>query len=145
VANDETERLLNEIGQLLAEDTKYPLDGTLLHAEVSSGMVGPSIFKNRGNHILYRRPDLDRLGDALLDLWHAQAPGRRWAEMEYLVRDGRFETSFIYPDEIDYEVEPMDRRKLIVSRYFGEKPIIYPPWPPDDGLGIDDNMDIYKV
>lgn len=46
VSNDETERLLVEIGRLLARDTEYPLDGTLLHAEIGQNFVGPSIFKN---------------------------------------------------------------------------------------------------
>jgi len=60
--------LLAEIGDLLAEDIDYPLDGTLLFARVDHGFVNPSIFKNLGNQILYRWPDLNRLGGALLDL-----------------------------------------------------------------------------
>jgi hypothetical protein len=28
----------------------------------------------------------------------------------------------------------LDRRDRIVWRHFGKKPIVYPPWPPDDGL-----------
>lgn len=129
--SDETERLLNKIGELLAEDTEYPLDGTLLHAELDRNFVAPSIFKDRGNHILYRDPDLDRLGDALLDLWEADAPANRWAEIEYVIRDGKFDVAFTYPEEIDPEEEPLDRRKRIVARHFGAKPILYPP-PPDD-------------
>lgn len=132
--NDETERLLIQIGHLLAEDREYPLDGTLLYAELDRNFVAPSIFKNLGNQILYRRPDLDRLGDALLDLWEAQDSDDRWAEIEYVVRDGRFEATYTYPDAIDPEEDPMERRDQSVRRHFGEKPIIYPPWPPDDEL-----------
>ncbi|OYW22298.1 MULTISPECIES: hypothetical protein [unclassified Sphingomonas] len=124
--NDEVEKILNEIGQILSEDKAYPLDNTLLFARLDYGMVGPSIFKNLGNHILYRSPDLDTLGYALLDLWEEQPEGRRWAEMEYLIKDGKFEAVFVYPDELDPEEEPMDRRTRIVRRYFGDKPIVYP-------------------
>lgn len=130
--SDETERLLNRIGELLAEDAEYPLDETLLHAVLDRNMVGPSIFKDRGNHVLYRSPDLNRLGDALLDLWDAEAPDKRWAEIEYLIRDGKFEVAFVYPDEIDPTEEPLERRDRIVARYFGAKPIIYPQ-PEKDG------------
>ena len=138
MANSETERLLNKIGELLAEDTAYPLDGTLLYAELDRNMVAPSIFKNLGNQILYRRPDLDRLGDALLALWEAQDSNDRWAEIEYLVRDGRFHVIYTYPDEIDPDEEPLDRRTRIVRAHFGDKPIVYPPWPPpDDGADYD--------
>jgi hypothetical protein len=132
VPTDKTERLLNKIGELLAEDIDYPIEGTLLYARLARYMVGPSIFKDRGNHILYRDPDLDRLGDALLDLWEAEAPNHRWAEVEYVVRGGKFEVAFTYPEEIDPDEEPMDRRKRIVARHFGDKPIVYPPPPHDD-------------
>ncbi|WP_253190341.1 hypothetical protein [Sphingomonas sp. LM7] len=131
-----TEELLDLIGQLLAEDTEYPLEGTLLHAEVERASVGPSIFKNLGNHILYRDPDLDRLGDALLDLWYAQEGEKRWAEIEYIVRNGRFEATFVYPEEIDPDEEPLDRRTRIVARYFGDKPIVYPPWEEHDSFQL---------
>lgn len=130
--SDRSEELLNLIGKLLAEDTEYPLDGTLLHAEVGRGYVSPSIFKDRGNHILYRDPDLDRLGDALLDLWDTQQGKYRWAELEYFIRNGRFDLIFIYPEEIDSTEEPLDRRRRIVEQYFGEKPIVYPQ--PDDDV-----------
>lgn len=133
VADDETDRLLNEIGQLLAQDREYPLDGTLLHAELDRNMVGPSIFKELGNQILYRRPDLDRLGNALLDLWEAQDTDDRWAEIEYLVRDGKFDVTYTYPDEIDPDEDSTERRDRVVRRHFGNKPIVYPPWPPEDG------------
>ena len=130
--SNEFEQRLNEIGQLLAEDTEYPLDGTLLYAIVDRTMVGPSIFKDRGSHILYRWPDLNRLSRALLDLWNVERPDKPWAEIEYVIRNGRFDVSFTYPEELDPNEDPGDRRDRIVKKHFGEKPIIYPPWPPDD-------------
>ena len=129
----ETERLLNEIGQLLAEDTDYPLDGTLLHAELDKNYVATSIFKDLGDHVLYREPDLDRLDDVLLDLWEAQVADKRWAEIEYVVRGDKFHASFTYPEEIDPEEEPLDRRDRIVAHHFGKKRIVYPP-PPSDTM-----------
>ena len=124
--SDETQRLLNEIGQALAEDVAYPLDNTLLYAEVGADMASPSIFKNLSNQILYRRPDLDAFAYTLWDLWLEQPEGRRWAIMEYLVKDGKFDAVFVYPDELDPEEDSMDRRTRIVRRYFGDKPIVYP-------------------
>lgn len=133
MVNDETERLLDEIGHLLARDTEYPLDGTLLYAEVGQNFVRPSIFKNLPDRIVYRDPDLRDLGDALLDLWEAQDSRRRWEEIEYLVRDGKFDAAFTYPEEIDREEDPFDRRDRIVRRHFGDKPIVYPPTSDDSG------------
>lgn len=124
--SDETQRLLNELAEALAEDVDYPLDNTLLYAEVAADMASPSIYKNLSNHILYRNPELDAFCYTLWDLWLEQPEGRRWAHMEYLVKDGKFDAVFVYPDELDPEEEPMDRRTRIVRRYFGDKPIVYP-------------------
>ncbi len=128
--NDNAETLLKRIGEQLAEDTEYPLDNTLLHAEVARNFVAPSIFKDLGSHILYRDPDLDRLGDTLLALWEAQTAEPRWQEIEYFVRDGRFDARFVYPEELDPEEMSLDRRDRVLARYFGDKPVIYPD--PDD-------------
>ena len=131
MGNDRIERLLNEIGHILAEDTEYPLDGTLLYAQVDTNWVAPSIFKPRGNHVLYRWPDLDRISVPLLDLWEEQEPERRWAEIEYVIRGAKFAATFNYPEEIAPDEEPLDRRDRIVARHFGDKPIVYPPSFPD--------------
>lgn len=129
MASDEFERLLNEIGQILGENSEYPLGGTLLYSKVAANMVAPSIFENRGDHVLYRDPLLNRISYPLLDLWEEEDSGKRWSEMEYFVRDGKFDVTFTYADEIDPEEDPFDRRDRIVKRHFGDKPIVYPPWP----------------
>lgn len=131
MAIDDTERLLVEIGHLLEEDHEYPLDGTLLHAELDRNWVAPSVFKDRGKDILYRELEPARLNDALLDLWEAQDTGDRWAEIEYVIRGDKFEVTYTYADEIDPEEDPLDRRDRIVWRHFGKKPIVYPPEQPD--------------
>lgn len=129
MTKDKVDQALDQVANLLAEDTSYPLDGTLLYAEVGEGFVSPSIFKDLGDHIVYRTPDLDRLGDALLDLWEAQDSNRRWVEIEYVIRDNKFRASFTYPDEIGPNEEPRDRRRRIVEKHFGTKRILYPPKP----------------
>jgi hypothetical protein len=139
MSNDRTKSFLSEIGQLLAEDADFPLDGTLLYAKLDRAFVAPSIFKDLGDHILYRAPDLDRLGDALLDLWEAQHSKRRWSEIEYVIRGGKFTATFTYADEIDADEDSFDRRDRIVTRHFGKKPIVYPPSP-----GADDD-DTYHL
>lgn len=130
--DDKADELLNRIGELLAEDAEYPREDTLLIAQLDRAYVAPSIFKNLGNSVLYRAPDLDRLGDALLDLWYEQKGEDRWEEIEYFVKDGRFDAAFVYPDEIDPDEDPFERRDRVVAKYFGEKPIVYPD-PDDEG------------
>jgi len=130
VQNDAIDHLLTRIWKILSEDRDYPLDRTLLHAILADNMVGPSIFKDLADHILYREPDLDPLSEALLDLWHTAPRKKRWSEIEYLILDGKFEVKFVYPDEVlPVEIEDsLDRRDRIVQKYFGYKPIVYPPF-----------------
>ncbi len=135
--DNDAAQLLNEIGQLLAEDAEYPIDGTLLYAEVDKNFVAPSIFKDLGDHVLYRGPDLNNLGDALLDLWEAEDAARRWREIEYIVRGNKFHATFVYPEEIDPDEEPLDRRNRTVAKYFGQKRIVYPT-PPDDAIDYEE-------
>ncbi|MCP1469327.1 hypothetical protein J3E64_001002 [Sphingobium sp. OAS761] len=134
VATDDPEELLNEIGRLLAEDREYPSEPTLLYAQLDHNMIGESIFKELGNQVLYRWPVNERLPYALLDLWELQEGKNRWMELEYLVRDGRFEVAYIYPDAIDPNEDVVERRARSVRQHFGEKPIIYPPWPSEDDV-----------
>ena len=132
VADDEAEHLLNEIGQSLMKDREYPFEHTLLCAQLNHNMIGESIFKELGNQILYRWPVNERLPYALLELWESQDGDDRWSEIEYVLRDGKFEVAYIYPDEIDSEDDFMERRERSVRRHLGEKPIVYPPLPLDD-------------
>lgn len=127
MAETESERLLNEIGGLLMEDGEYPSKPTLLYAQLDHNMIGESIFKELGNQFLYRRPLNERLPYALLELWEAQEEHDRWSELEYVLRDGKFEVAYFYPDEIDPEEDVVERRERALRRHFGDKPIVYPP------------------
>lgn len=128
------ESTLDEIGQILGKDTEYPIDGTLLYAQVERNVVSASIFKDLGNHVLYRWECQFELTDPLLSLWESQSSTSRWVEMEYLVKGGRFSATYTYPEEIDPTEDELHRRDRIVRKYFGGKPIVYPPMPPADDL-----------
>lgn len=126
MASDKTERLLNEIGQLLIEGTTDSTRKILLHAELDRNMVAPAIFEDAENRIVYRDAD-SRLDYALLELWEAQDSTKRWVEIEYLLHGENFEASFTYAEEVDPEEDPLERRDRVVARYLGKKPIDYPP------------------
>lgn len=130
----EQERLLDVIGESLMEDSEYPSEPTLLYAQLDHGMIGQSIYKDLGNQILFRCPIKDRLCEALLELWESQEGHERWSELEYVLRDGRFDVAYFYPDEIDPDEDLLERRRRALRRHFGEKPIVYPPLFTDDEL-----------
>ncbi|USI71736.1 hypothetical protein [Sphingomonas morindae] len=127
MVENESERLLNEIGQSLMEDPDYPSEPTLLYTQLDHNMIRPAIFKELGNHFLYRSEMSDRLTYGLLDLWDAQNARDRWTELEFVLRDGRFHVTYFYPDEIDPEEDLGVRSERSLRRHFGDKPIVYPP------------------
>ena len=65
-------------------------------------------------------------------LWDAEKPENRWAEIEYLIIGDTFEVAYTYTDEIDPNEDTFERRARIVKRHFGDKPIVYPTFPPED-------------
>ena len=139
MTDTKTEIMSNKIGQILAEDMQYPLENTLLYAEVDSNWASPSIFKDLGNQILFRR-SYSKLTYPLLDLWELSDPDKRWSAVEYVVRNGRFDASFTYPEDLDPEEDRGDRRDRVVRKYFGDKPIRYPPFSDDD-----DDEDVFEL
>jgi hypothetical protein len=126
MAKDKIGVLLNEIGSILAQDREYPLEGTFLYAEVEWQMVSPSIFKDLGDHLLYRDA-MDDITPVLLDLWEAPPLDKRWATLLYRIHDGKFDASFLYPEEIDPDDGPVERRERILHQRYGNKRIDYPP------------------
>lgn len=126
MGNDETEALLVEIGRVLARDQEYPLDGTFLYAEVVPHVVGLDIFKDLGDHLLYRWP-MDGLSDLVLDLWDAASESERWSAMQYLIDGDTFTASFTYPEDFDGKAHSMVRRDRVVAARYGNKRIVYPP------------------
>ena len=128
-------RIFEQIGHILAADTAYPLDGTFLYVECEAGMITPSVYRDLGDHLLYRLPN-NALCDALIDLWESEAPEKRWAAMEYAISGGKFDATFTYPGEFDRAGSSRDRRRAILARRFGNKRIVYPPLA-DDDEGLD--------
>ncbi len=117
--------ILSEVGNILAQDTAYPLDGTFLYVEAEWQMVGMSIFKDVGDRLIYRDP-MDGLADILLEIWEAAPADKQWSSMQYWINDGKFDASFTY-EPLDHEVSAIDRREVILNRRYGNKQVVYPP------------------
>ncbi|WP_188658318.1 hypothetical protein [Sphingomonas metalli] len=117
---------LEAFGRYLMQDPDYPDARSFLYARMEPGAIAECIYKDLGNHILFRWPKNSDLSFALLDYWEAQPGPERWAELEYVLRDGRFDVAYIYPDQIDPDEELFVRSQRALRRHFGDKPIGYP-------------------
>jgi hypothetical protein len=126
VGNERIEGLLNQVGNVLAKDKHYPLDGTFLWAEAASRTVSVSIFKDLGDHLVYRWPTRE-IDDVIMELWEAAPEDKRWAAIQYRVVGDTFTASFTYPEEMGPAGGALDRRERILAQRYGNKRVDYPP------------------
>jgi hypothetical protein len=126
---DELGPLMNEIGQALADLADGDPEGVFLYVEIAEGWVSASVFKDDGETVRYLDTDEPGFSDLLFAAWYASPEGKRWSVMEYDIKDGRFEVSFKYPEEVDVEVVDDERRQAALRARYGDKPVIYPPPP----------------
>lgn len=131
IRNDKYEKLgpaYSGIGGELAAIVGENPDGAYLYSEAGEGWYGYGVFKDEGNSIRYFRPSSD-LGDLIYQAWLAEEPDKRWAVMEYEIKGTSFDAHFLFPDDIDPKESEDERRPRALQRRFGDKPVIYPPWP----------------
>lgn len=132
MSQDRKTELLSRIGAKLQANQHFSAAGTLFICAVEDMFISMSLFCNCGNHIIYNSPDYDEFEDVMFELWELDAPGKRWLEMEYLLRGKKFEANFLYEEDIGDELMNPSRISDSARRYLGDKEIMYP-----DDLGDD--------
>lgn len=139
--------ILNALGQHIFEIIGQNPDGSFLYAEVDEGAYEVAIFHDEGEQVVYYDPDSD-LFDEVINLWETALDHEKWTVLEYDVRDGRFNSSYTYADQLDPDEDSDERRDRLVRARFGDKPVIYPPLGPDaveltlqDLAHLDDDKD----
>jgi len=122
--------LFNEIGVELVDIVGGDLNGIFLYVEIGEGWISPNVFKDDGHQIRYL-DDSETLSDLIWEAWYAESEDgiKRWSIMEYEIKDGKFDVSFKYPDEVHVETISLERRQSALSARFGDKPVVYPPMP----------------
>jgi hypothetical protein len=120
--------LLEDIGRQIFEDIGEDPDGVFLYAEAGDGWVERSVFKDKGSYVQYY-PSSVELCEAIIEAWEAEPPDKRWAVMMYEIKDGRFDATFRFPEEIDPKFVGIQRREDALRERYGDKPVKYPPIP----------------
>lgn len=123
--------LFNEIGVELVNIVGGDPDGIFLYVEIGEGWISPDVFEDEG-HQIRNRDDTEALSDLLWEAWYAESEEggiKRWSIMEYEIKDGKFDVSFKYPDEVIVEAVSLERRQAALRARFGDKPVVYPTMP----------------
>lgn len=128
MTHDQKARLLRQIEVNLKADRRFSRLGTLFVCEMTHKTIGISVFWDRGNYVAHNNPNYDHFMDLMYDLWELDAPGRRWRQMELLLRGKVPEVKFL--SKQDMLDAAMDRERIgdTEARYFGEKRVVNPSW-----------------
>lgn len=121
---------LQAIGQAISDEIDGDPDGAFLYAEMKPGTLYEALFLDREDRVDCIDTS-NALSETLFDAWHASEPGKAWATLSFAIVGDSFDARFQYPDEISDEEGPEDRRRQILRARYGDKPIKYPPPPPD--------------
>ena len=123
--------ILSELGQHIFEIIGQHPDGSFLYAEVDDDGYEVAIFHEEGGErVVYYDAD-DELFEEIINLWETALDHEKWSVLEYDVRDGQFNSSFTYADQLDPEEDSHERRDRLVRARYGDKPVIYPDLGPD--------------
>ena len=119
--------LYAEIGRQIFEDVGGP-NGVFVYGEAGEGWVEVSVFKDKGRFVQYYSPSRE-LSDLIIKAWKTEPPNKRWAVMMYEIKDGAFDATFRFPEEIDPDESSFERSERVLKQRYGDKQVKYPPVP----------------
>lgn len=120
------DKISNAIGVALLDVATSSDRPILLYAEAEEAWTEAAIFCDEGDKIVYVEGDKE-LFELILDLWDAAPENQKWSGLEYLLTGDRFQVRYDYGDDWQEGQFAGDRREAVLRRYFGDKPIEYPP------------------
>jgi hypothetical protein len=132
---DEEARLIGAIADAIAYAGVRRDGDALLYAEAGRNWVGGSLFIDHPAVIEWVSPSDYHIGRLLMRLWDSAPDTKKWRGLTMAVGENLFRTEFDYGEGWLEDQGEGDRREAIVRRFFGDKPIIYPPL---DGDGLTD-------
>lgn len=125
MAQFDTGPIYEAIGLLIAGRLNGDAGDAFMYAEAADNWQTASIFKEIGNQIIYRDPSHELL-DKIDDAWLAEDLDKRWQGMKFSISGGKFDVTFVFPDELDLENESsFERRDRILREKYGDKPVDY--------------------
>ena len=129
----EAEALFQRIGKLSLDSIGHCQGRVLVYAEVEEGAGSADIFAEtttsaklvhtRGSLVLFR------LFYSLWKSWDQDVGAPRWSTACYLIEGSSFHVDFGY-DDLSGEPGPLERRAVVLRRYFGDVQVEYGPPPP---------------
>lgn len=113
--------LMDEIGVEAAGIAGGKTDGLFFYAEVRGDQAQLFLFRDRGKTVK-RFVETVRLRTLVEQAWALEPADKRWVAMAFEVVGTKFDTHFLYPEQVDFR-RPVDERMtaLMPKRFDGKK------------------------
>lgn len=121
--------VLAKIGVQAMEIVGGEPDGVYLYIEAGDGWSDISLFKEDHDAVRYIDTGDSDIWKTVIDAWCLEPEDKRWTEMEYMIDGGKFDVKFHFDDLESMDLGSGDRRNMYLDARYGDKPIVYPPWP----------------
>ncbi|NNM77230.1 hypothetical protein HJG53_09975 [Sphingomonas sp. ID1715] len=118
---------IEALAEKLADIGERERSDVLLYAEAGDNWAGGSVFVQTEEAIVFEDSDDPDVLTDVMELWNATPADKKWRGMILFVSDGRFKAEFDYGEGWNEAEDEGERREPIVRRFFGDKPIHYPP------------------
>jgi hypothetical protein len=125
MATEEMGKLLNQIGQQIANFLGKVPDDVFVFIHAADQMSSGAIFENLPEQVIYREFG-NETHDTILELWDAAPADKKWSMLLYDIKDGSFDAEFIYTNDLEDEWDSLDYRQDALRARYGDKPVIYP-------------------
>ena len=131
--DEATRQLLAEkIGFMLDDKRTTPSSNMLFIGFFDKQAYSISVYEDQGDKLTYVRyessTDFSSWMD-LIDIWKAQPPKHQWQTLEAISEGEEIKLFFLYADKPLGRGEDFPEREPIIRKYFGDKPVYYPPRP----------------
>lgn len=141
--DEATRQLLAEkIGFMLDDKRTIPSSNMLFIGFFDKQAYSISVYEDQSDKLTYVRyessTDFSSWMD-LINIWKAQPPKHQWQTLEAILEGEEIKLFFSYADKPLGRGEDFPEREPIIRKYFGDKPVYYPPRPrkgPED-LGFE--------
>ena len=122
--------LAEEIGVFLHANRSIANTTMLFIGFFDRELYSISVYEDEGGQLKYvssTGSENDAFWDKLIKIWKAQPPKHQWQTLEAILEGEEIKLFFFYADKPLGRGENFPEREPIIRKYFGDKPVYYPP------------------
>ena len=117
--------LFDEIGKEAVQLVGGKANRLFFYADMTEELVAPTLYEDEGKSVRMYLPSL-KLRGLIAEAWELENkdPDKRWVALEFDIRNGKFDATTRYAEEIDRKSIAAQREWAALSRRFAGKRLL---------------------